>query len=393
MDDIKPVKRPLNPQVPPRPPQSVPKPVLEPIAPEPTGLELKKKRPIKKILLFSGLGLLVVLLGLVLAAWLWYQNQLAPVDKNSQELIPVVIESGATPTAIANLLEEKAIIKSSSAFGFYTRFTNTQNSLQAGTYRLSPSNSTPEIVEHLTKGRVDTFSLTFYPGATLVDNSDRDESKKVDVTTVLRRAGYSSEEITTALAKTYDHPVFQDKPAGTDLEGYIYGETYLFDSGATVEAILERTFDELYKAIQDNDLIAQYKAQGLNLYQGITLASIVQRESGGDDKEEIAQVFYTRLNTGMVLGSDVTYQYIADKTGVPRDTNLDSPYNTRRYAGLPPGPIAVPGLASLLAVATPASTDYVYFLSGDDNVTYFARTLAEHESNIINHCQVKCSTL
>ena len=95
----------------------------------------------------------------------------------------------------------------------------------------------------------------------------------------------------------------------------------------------------------------------------------------------------------MPLGSDVTYQYIADKTGVARDPNLDSPYNTRRYAGLPPGPIATPGLGSLRAVATPAVGDYLYFLSGDDNVTYYSHTLAEHEANISAHCKIKCSTL
>ena len=136
-----------------------------------------------------------------------------------------------------------------------------------------------------------------------------------------------------------------------------------------------------------------FKENGLNLYQGITLASIIQRESIGGDEPQIAQVFYTRLSIGMMLGSDVTYQYIADKTGVARDINLDSPYNTRRYTGLPPGPIATPGLNALLAVASPAPGDYIYFLSGDDDVTYFATTLEEHEANIRNHCQQKCQII
>ena len=95
----------------------------------------------------------------------------------------------------------------------------------------------------------------------------------------------------------------------------------------------------------------------------------------------------------MPLGSDVTYQYIADKTGVTRDPNLDSPYNTRRYAGLPPGPIATPGLSALQAVAEPEDSDYLYFLSGDDHVTYYGRTLKEHEANIANHCKVKCQII
>jgi UPF0755 protein len=95
----------------------------------------------------------------------------------------------------------------------------------------------------------------------------------------------------------------------------------------------------------------------------------------------------------MPLGSDVTYQYAAKQLGVAPTPDLDSPYNTRKNPGLPPGPIAVPGLSALEAVAAPAAGDYVYFLSGDDEVTYFARTNAEHEANIKNHCQIKCASL
>ena len=95
----------------------------------------------------------------------------------------------------------------------------------------------------------------------------------------------------------------------------------------------------------------------------------------------------------MPLGSDVTYQYIAEKTGQPRDPNLDSPYNTRKVTGLTPGPISSPSQAALDAVATPASGDYLYFLAGDDDKMYFARTNEEHEQNIQKHCQKKCQIL
>ena len=89
----------------------------------------------------------------------------------------------------------------------------------------------------------------------------------------------------------------------------------------------------------------------------------------------------------------MTYQYIADKQGIERRIDLDSPYNTRRYVGLPPGPIATPGVDALRAVANPAPGDYLYFLSGDDDVTYFGRTLQEHERNIIDHCAKKCQII
>lgn len=372
-------KKPTEPK--PSFPIDIPSP--QPIESSPSGLEVKKKwSKKKKILLFVAMDLVVLLLGLLTAGYFWYQSQLEPVAKGTDDLVKITIEQGSTPAVIGELLEEKKVIKSSQVFSIYVRLSGTQSKLQTGSYRLSPGDTTPEIVTHLTNGNVDTFNITFLPGATLAEN------KKV-----LIAAGYSEDEVTAALAATYDSPLFAGKPSSADLEGYIYGETYNFATEATVEDILARTFSQYNSVIVENGLVAAYEARGLSLYEGITLASIIQREASGGDEAQIAQVFYSRMATGMVLGSDVTYQYIADKTGVERDTNLDSPYNTRRYPGLPPGPISVPGLAALKAVANPAAGDYLFFLSGDDNVTYFARTNAEHEQNIIDHCKVKCSIL
>ncbi|MCD8571210.1 MAG: endolytic transglycosylase MltG [Alphaproteobacteria bacterium] len=317
-----------------------------------------------------------------IGGWVWFQVQLSPVNRDDTSRVVVEIESGLSPTGIAAELKSKSVIRSETAFLWYTRFTGTQNQLQAGTYRLAPSESTQEIVQHLTNGSVDTFSITFLPGATLAQNRQ-----------VLIDAGYAVSEVDAALAATYESPLFEGKPADTDLEGYIYGETYQFGTGATVSEILEHTFEIYEQVINEHGLVEAYAKQGLSLYQGITLASIVQREAIGGDEAGIAQVFLKRLALGMPLGSDVTYQYIADKTGVERDINLDSPYNTRRYPGLPPGPIATPGERALIAVGSPAETDYLYFLSGDDNVTYFSRTFEEHEQNIVDHCQEKCQII
>ena len=387
-------QQPVAPQ-PIQPVQPVPQPQYTPVeqAPPPTPQPIqqppvKKPRKLKKFII----GLVVLLLLFVAAAagaWFWYQSQLEAVDKNNTEKVLVVIEEGSNPNVIADVLKDKNVIKNKDAFLLYTRLQGVQDKLSFGSYRLSPSETTTQIVEHLVKGNVDTFSITFYPGATLTDNVTKIENR-IDVTSVLLRAGYSEEEIKAALSNQYDHPIFQGKPVTAGLEGYVFGETYEFYAGASVADILTATFDEFYKYVEQDNLIAEFQKQGRTLYQGITLASIVQRESGGDDKAQIAQVFYTRLAMGMPLGSDVTYQYIADKEGNPRDTNYDSPYNTRRYPGLPPGPIAVPGLAALRGAANPAEGDYIYFLSGDDDVTYYGRTLQEHEANIRNHCKEKC---
>jgi UPF0755 protein len=351
----------------------IPLPESEPLAP----LLVKPKR--KKHWPWVVGVILLILAAALAGAYFWYQSQLSPVNSTASERIRVTIESGSTPKQIAQQLKDENLIKNTNVFAVYTRVSGTQNSLQAGSYHLSQSETLPQIVDHLVGGKVDTFDITFLPGATLAQNRK-----------VLIEAGYSETEVDAAFSASYGNALFAGKPANADLEGYIYGETYRISSGSSVADILQQTFTQYEKVITENDFVAKFQARGLNLYQGITLASIVQRESIGGDEPQIAQVFYTRLAMGMELGSDVTYQYIADKTGVTRDPNLDSPYNTRRYPGLPPGPIAAPGLAALQAVANPAAGDYVFFLSGDDDTTYYARTLEEHEANIRNHCQEKC---
>jgi UPF0755 protein len=222
----------------------------------------------------------------------------------------------------------------------------------------------------------------------------------------LRQAGFSDAQITAALNKTYQGPVFDAKPAGTSLEGYIYGETYYVDTDATAEQVLQMTFDQMYKDLQANGLPQKFANQGLTMYEAITLASIVQRELNCEGKptEErkercygyqrtIAQIFLKRLKEGGMLGSDVTFIYAADMLGVAPTVDIDSPYNTRIHAGLPPGPIAAPGLLALKAVGNPTDTDYYFFIAGDDGLIYFAKDLAGHEANIKNHCQQLCNEL
>jgi UPF0755 protein len=376
----------------PRPPRPVVKPE-EPLleapaveallsAPEPL-LALEEKTPRKprrrRVWVVSALSALVIIIAATLLVW--YNIGLSAKGGSLGQLVVVKVPAGSTPTDIGRILQEEAVIRDALVFDIYTRLSGTKDNLQAGTYRLSPAETVQQIVGHLVNGNVDEFSITFLPGATLAENRK-----------VLINAGYSVTEVDTALAATYDSPLFAGKPASSDLEGYIYGETYNFNSGATVSEILQRTFTEYEAVVAKNNLVEGYKKQGLSLFEGITLASIIQREVNGIvDQRQVAQVFYTRLASGMQLGSDVTYMYAAKKLGVVATPSLDSPYNTRNRVGLPPGPIAVPGLSALQAAATPASGTYVYFLSGDDDLTYFARTNAEHEANIVAHCKVKCS--
>lgn len=315
----------------------------------------------------------------LLGALVWYGVQLMPVDGQTDAKVAVKITAGSTPDEIAAQLKQGNVIRSELAFLLTARFKGVQGSLQAGVYRIAPSESLFEVIDHLVKGRTDTFDITFLPGATVTENK-----------TVMIEAGFTREEVEEAFSAEYDSPLFEGKPKSADLEGYIYGDTYKFNMGVTAKNVLEQVFSQFYSTLSQRRLDKGFEKRGFSLFEAITLASIIQRESGGGDEAEISQIFQTRLAKNMQLGSDVTYQYIADKTGVDRDVNLDSPYNTRRYTGLPPGPIATPGYEALKAVSLPAETEYLYFLSGDDDVTYYGKTLEEHEANIKKHCKEKC---
>lgn len=401
MNDFQPKKKPLDGRPQFARPQS--RPAMQPVSSEQPTSELpslesidiatpteslsvapsKSKRNWKKWLIVSLVTLISLTMIGVLGAYFWYQQGLKAVEPGSDEMVKIVVEPGTGPEGIASLLKENQLIRSEAAFGWYVRMQGKSGLLQAGSYRLGKGEDVSTIVKHLTSGNTDTFSITFLPGATLAEHRK-----------VLIDAGYSKDVVDAALSKTYDTPLFAGKPATADLEGYIYGETYNFNADATPEDILKYVFEYFNTIVEDENLVSLYKKQGFSLYEGITLASIIQREvATAQDAAQVSQVFQLRLKRGMELGSDVTYQYIADKTGQQRSVDLDSPYNTRRYGGLPPGPISSPGIDSLKAVGTPAQGDYLYFLSGDDDKTYFGRTNEEHEKNIQEHCHKKCQII
>ncbi len=355
---------------------------LLPIGDPPPLMLMGKRRPWKLIAGILG-GIVLVILLSISACFAWYQMQQQPVSDSSQRT-RLVIREGMGPHDIAVLLKQYKLIRSTAGFDWYTKINNNANKLQAGVYSLSPNMSLSEIVASLVRGKTDSMTITFLPGATLADNI-----------AVLREAGYTAQDIETGLAgaSRYKTALFGGKPATADLEGYIYGETYQFSANTGVQAIIERTLDEFMKVVARNNLKEAFSSHGLTLFEGITLASIIQREmsSHTGDMPQVAQVFYLRLKKDMPLGSDVTYEYAAKKLGVAATPDLKSPYNTRIHGGLPPGPIATPGLDALLAVARPASGDYLYFLSGDDGKTYFAKTNTEHEANIKNYCKKMCA--
>ena len=235
------------------------------------------------------------------------------------------------------------------------------------------------------------FRFTVLPGETMRDIKKR-----------LLSIGYTTEEVDAAFAKNYNHPVLADKPADASLEGYLFGETYEFYQTDSVETIIIRMLDELYAVVEKNSLRTKFNSFGYTLHEGIIMASIVQKEAGTVSKEDqkiVAQIFWDRLKDGWKLGSDVTATYAADLVDPERKTytdnaavlDIDSPYHTRKSAGLPAGPICNPGALVLISTATPADTTYRYFLTGDDGLMYYSNTEAEHLQNASAHCQVLCN--
>ena len=246
-----------------------------------------------------------------------------------------------------------------------------------------------------------TFTFTIRPGETIFDI-------KKHLLEVNRNGGdtegeplpnSTEAEVDEALNASYDYEFLSSRPEGASLEGYLYGETHEFYGEATVKDIISKYLEGMGQVISENDLTAKYTARGLTLHQGITLASVVQKESPSPDMPTVAQVFLTRLSSGWKLGSDVTVKYALDVVDPNREIykdnqaalKIDSCYNTRLYAGLPCGPIANPGLSALQAVANPSDTAYLYFLTGDDGVMYYSYTEAEHNRNAYLHCQNLCN--
>lgn len=336
----------------------------------------------KTVALFLvGILVLALITGGV-AARFWYQAQLKPVNvSQDSKTVIFVVKQGATASQISNDLEKANVIRSAQAFMWYLRNTDLRDSIQAGTYELSQSESVADIASTLTEGKVRKDLFTILPGQRL------DQIKASFI-----KAGFSEQQVTDALnpANYKNHPALVAKPTNASLEGYLYPDSFQRTSNTTPDQIVKQSLDEMANALTP-EVIDGFQKQGLGIHQGVTLASIITKEGSGDSQKLIAGVFLNRLRSNIPLGSDVTYQYIADITGQPRSADIDSPYNTRKYAGLPPGPISNITKSALLSVAFPESTDYLFFVAGDDGKIYFSKTQAEQDANAQKYCQKLCS--
>lgn len=300
------------------------------------------------------------------------------------------IRSGASFKEVSEQLEQQNFIKSSFIFFNYAKLTNRTAKIQSGTHQLSSSYNADKILQILSSPTKNnqTFRFIIRPGENILIIKAR----------LAKKHGYGTKEIEKAFSASIDHPVLKDKPADSSLEGYLFAETFEFYQSDPLEKIIKTYLDHFEKNIKEHKLEEAFKKQGLNLHQAIILASIVQKEAAPKDQPGVARVFLNRLKDKDFLGSDVTVSYAIDLVDPERKIYTDqqkalaiqSCYNTRSFQkGLPCGPISIPSLSALKAVAYPATSNYRYFLTGDDGKMYYGNTLAEHTSNL-KYCKKLC---
>jgi len=344
-----------------------------------------KRRKIRNFIIIGLVFAVLVAIGFIVGANTYYKTNLKPVS-STQSLVEVVIPSGATLNDVSTLLKEKRLIRDRRVFEQYVRNNGVSEDIKAGTYELSPSYGVPEIVSILTNGKIVSKLVTILPGSRI------DQVKKT-----LLNAGFSEAEVNEALdpSKYTNHPALVDKPKSASLEGYLYPESFQRDSSTSATDIVTKSLNEMQKRLTP-DVRSAFAARGLSVYKAIILASIVEKEvSNETDRAKVAQVFLARLDKGIKLQSDATAKYGAVLAGRPdldyaNTLTFKSAYNTYNNQSLPPTPISNVSESSLRAVADPAKTDYLYFVSGDDGVTYFSKTLQEHEALTATYCKKLC---
>lgn len=338
---------------------------------------------ISKLLSVLGIGALALIA-------LFFYAVSVPVSSREPEQKTFIILPKEEGARIAKNLKRQSLISNPSLFKAYALITGKSDKIMAGQYKLSTDMSIREVLSTLTSGKAqaNVNIIRLKEGWT-----------NEDITNYLDEGGIvSKEEFKEALEKmSASYTYFGEKPKVRTLEGYLFPDTYFVSKDATAETIIQKLLDTL-DAKLTAQIVSEIKAQEKTIYEILTLASIVEKEVGrnksvltSDDisnlqieREVVAGIFYNRLAIGMALQSDATVTYITKKRNPQAsiaDTQIDSPYNTYKYKGLPPGPISNPSLSSILAVVRFRDTDYMYFLTKEDGTAVFAKTFEEHSRN------------
>jgi len=323
--------------------------------------------------------LLALLAGAAYAGFLLFLGRLEPADPSAAP-VEIEIPAGATTADVADILAEGGLIQDPNVFRFYVRYRDLDARIISGRYELSAAMSVDEILAKLVAGDVVVRRFTLPEGLTVAMMAD-----------LLDEAGVVDREdfLDAVAAAAADNPYLPaDLDVAQPMEGYLFPATYEYHSGITAEEVVAMLLDR-FQAVWTDELLARADETGRSVHEVVTMAAIVETEARvAAEQPAIAGVYLNRLAIGMPLQADPTVYYAL---GLPRTERLfyehlevDSPYNTYKYPGLPPGPIASPGESAIRAVLYPETHEYYYFVAKNDGSGehYFASTYEEHLENV-----------
>ena len=299
-----------------------------------------------------------------------------PFDGNAGRPVIAAINPGASAAEVAALLQEKGVIRSARSLRWWMRLSGTAGGIHTGRYRFQGPATLRQVSDAITQGRVLLETVTVLEGAT-----------RWQVAEALSAAGFGTYE--EAWEATGQVSLIADlDPEATDLEGYLFPDTYSAPHDTGAEDIVRMMVTQ-FRTVWNDQRVRRAEAAELTVREVVAIASLVESETGlASERPLVSGVYHNRLEQRMLLQCDPTLLYALYLDG-RRDRNIrradfdnPSPYNTYRVRGLPPGPIGNPGVASIDAALQPAATEYVYFVGRNDGSHAFARTLREHNANV-----------
>ena len=310
------------------------------------------------------------------AGWRQYVRLESPYKGFAGEEQFVDVPSGTGTKTIGRLLVDAGVVCDLTTWRLAVWRSGQATALKAGEYRFSGAVPASEVVARIARGDVYLRSVTFREGLTIRQ-----------MAAVFEDAGFGpAKEFIAAAGDAQLVGAFD--PAARNLEGYLFPDTYALPRGASAADLVRRMVSR-FESVMTPELRRAAGALGLSVREAVTLASLVEKETAApDERPVVAAVYHNRLRQRMGLQCDPTVIYALELRGrfdgnlTRADLAVDSPYNTYRYRGLPPGPIAAPGRSSLEAAVRPAPVQYVYFVSRNDGSHAFASTLAEHNRNV-----------
>ncbi len=328
----------------------------------------------QKIFRFKFLVLLVVIIVLTGIFFIW-QGIYLPLAQNSRTQQIFSIKKGESLKEISFNLEKQGLIKNRFLFIFYTAIKGVSRKLQAGNYFLTPAYNIPRIVQKIVNGEVVRIEVAIPEGFNLNQIEQRLNSKL--------RIQDAKLQLNTQNLELYrkEFDFLKDAPNNASLEGFLFPDTYYFSGLEKREDIIRIFLNNFGKKLT-MDLRKEIKRQDKSIFEIIIMASLLEKEiKDFEDKRIASGILWKRLKNDIPLQVDATITYITGKktTKVSKqETQIDSPYNTYKYRGLPLGPICNPGLESILAAVYPKDSEYWYYLSTSDGEIMFSKTLEEH---------------